>query len=132
MKPTVYIETTIPSYYHDDRPALQRDILRTREWWDVERDGYECFVSPVVLTELDQGDYPNKNDCLSLVADLPVLEILSEIEEISEAYWQHQVMPRRPSGDAAHLAIASYYRVDYVLTWNCKHLANARKTSFAG
>jgi predicted nucleic acid-binding protein len=127
MKPTVYIETTIPSYYFDEREDLRRDIARTREWWNRERNEYECFISPIVLAELEHGDYPHRRECMSLVQSLPVLELTDEVEDIAEAYWQQHVMPRKPSGDAAHLAIASHYRIDYLLTWNCKHLANVRK-----
>ena len=57
MKPTVYIETTIPSYYCDKRSSMAREIARTHEWWDRERADYECFISPVVLDELAAGDY---------------------------------------------------------------------------
>jgi hypothetical protein len=51
MKPTVYVETTIPSYYRDNRPAVAADIARTREWWDEERSDYDCYISAVVLDE---------------------------------------------------------------------------------
>ena len=76
MRPSVYIETTIPSYYHDTRPALQAAIARTREWWEHERGMYECFTSPVVIDELSEGSYPNQKACLALVADLPLLRIV--------------------------------------------------------
>lgn len=128
MKPTVYIETTIPSYYCDERPELLSDILRTREWWDRERGGYECFISEVVIEELAEGDYPNKRQCLALVEGLPELAISEEIEQIAAIYQARKVMPRQPIRDAFHVAIAAYYRMDFVLTWNCKHLANANKT----
>jgi predicted nucleic acid-binding protein len=127
MKPSVYIETTIPSYYHDDRQELARDIQRTREWWDEERGEYECYISAIVLAELDQGDYESKSRCLQLVEDIPILEVTSEVEEIAEVYRASKVMPREPAADAVHLALASYYRMDYLLTWNCRHLANVRK-----
>jgi len=128
MKPTVYIETTIPSYYCDNRPELAVDIARTREWWDKERQEYECFISPVVLEELESGEYPGKRDCLSLVSGLPLLGLADDILQIAEVYRIRQLMPRHPAADAIHLAMAGYYRMDYLLTWNCRHLANARKT----
>jgi len=56
MRPTVYIETTIPSYYCDDRSDLMHDILRTRQWWNRERNDYECATSLIVIEELDGGD----------------------------------------------------------------------------
>jgi predicted nucleic acid-binding protein len=127
MKTTVYVETTIPSYYFDKRSELANDIQRTRQWWDEERSSYECFLSVVVVDELGEGVYPHQADCLMLVADLPRLEITEDVLEIADVYWARQLMPRLPVRDALHLAVASYYRMDVLLTWNCRHLANANK-----
>jgi predicted nucleic acid-binding protein len=117
MNPTVYIETTVPSYYCDDRPALASDIARTREWWDHERAAYECFISPVVLDELEAGDYPTRTACLALVGDLPLLAVVPAVVEIAEVYQVRGVMPKSPIRDALHLALATHYRMDYLLTW---------------
>jgi len=127
MKPLVYIETTIPSYYCDDRPALAPDIARTREWWNQEREAYDCFISVAVLDELRAGDYPNQQHCLSLVEQVPLLQINREILEIAHVDQERGLMPKPPSADALHLALASFYRVDFLLTWNCRHIANANK-----
>jgi hypothetical protein len=128
MKPTVYLETTIPSYYCDDRAELATHIARTREWWDRERQDYECFISEVVLSELGEGQYPNKRECLGLVGGLPELAVTEEVERIAAVYQVRKVMPRFPVRDALHVALASHYRMDFLLTWNCQHLANANKT----
>jgi predicted nucleic acid-binding protein len=80
-----------------------------------------------VLEELGRGEYPSKADCLALVQNLPVLPIEPAIAEIVVAYLRHQLMPAVPTGDALHLALASYYKCDFLLTWNCRHLANANK-----
>jgi len=127
MNPTVYIETTIPSYYCDTRPALASDIARTREWWDRERAAYECFISPVVLDELAAGGYPTQAACLALVQDLPLLAVSSDVIEMAELYQARGVMPKSPIRDALHVALASYYRMDTLLTWNCRHIANVNK-----
>lgn len=129
MKPTVYIETTIPSYYFDGRTELLADISRTRQWWDQERKDYECFISEVVLDELEEGEYANKEKCVSLIQDIPELGIDMEIERIASVYLARKFMPRSPVRDALHVAIASFYRMDFLLTWNCRHLANANKFS---
>ena len=84
--------------------------------------------SQVVLDELMEGEYPGQHHCLDLVRPLPLLRLTDEILEIAEIYQQERVMPAPPSADALHVAIAAYYRVEYLLTWNCRHLANARKT----
>jgi hypothetical protein len=128
MKPTVYIETTVPSYYCDERPELRNDILRTRTWWDEERPDYECYVSPVLIEELEAGSYPTRSRCLELVGGLPLLEVTREVLEVAEVYQADGLMPKHPGADAVHLALASWYRVEYLLTWNCRHIANANKT----
>jgi len=127
MKPTVYIETTVPSYYHTTRTSLHSDVVRTRGWWDVERSAYECFTSQITLDELSEGNYPSKAKCLRLISEIPLLEVNDEILEIAEVYWEHKLMPKLPVRDALHLAVASFYQMDFVLTWNCLHLANVNK-----
>ena len=127
MKPLIYVETTIPSYYCDARAELAGDIARTRQWWNEERDLYECFISAVVLDELAAGEYPTKAACLALVAGLPTLDVTDEAMEVAEVYRARGIMPRDPAADALHVALASVYRMDYLLTWNCRHLANVNK-----
>lgn len=127
MKPTVYVDTTIPSYYVDERPALRLHIERTRQWWDGERDQCDVYVSEFVVLELQEGEYPRKADALRLVESAPRLAPDPRIGAIVEAYLGHRLMPRRDVRDALHLAFASHYKLDFLLTWNCQHLANARK-----
>lgn len=79
------------------------------------------------MDELTRGDYPNKEKALLLIDNLSILEIDDPVTEIVAAYVQHKLMPQDPLGDALHLALASYYKCDFLLTWNCKHLANANK-----
>lgn len=124
----MYIETTIPSYYCDNRSDMVRDILRTRQWWDEERGDYECATSLIVVEELGRGEYPGREECLKLVQPLPLLEVTAEILELAKVDQAERLMPRHPAGDALHVAIASWYRMDCLLTWNCRHIANANKT----
>ncbi|HMN41334.1 MAG TPA: type II toxin-antitoxin system VapC family toxin [Phycisphaerales bacterium] len=127
MRQSVYIETTIPSYYATTRPGLDADVARTREWWDVERGGYECYASPVVIDELSEGEYPSRARCLELVQALPLLAVNEDVLRIAEAYQASKVMPGPPVRDALHVALACHYRMDFLLTWNCVHIANANK-----
>ncbi|MCY4467491.1 MAG: type II toxin-antitoxin system VapC family toxin [Thiotrichales bacterium] len=129
MKSSVYIETTIPSFYHEVRTELDMVARRawTREWWDDHRKGYELFTSDAVIDELERGNFPNKDDALSLIGELPMLDIDQPVIETVSAYISHQLMPANPTGDALHLAIASTHKIDFLLTWNCRHLANANK-----
>lgn len=127
MRPSVYIDTSIPSYYVDSRPSLEVHIQRTRQWWDDEREHYEVFTSEFVLSELEEGEFPNKQRAIELIESVPVLGSYTEIEEIAAIYVDNYVMPGADVRDALHLAFSSYYKLDYLLTWNCAHLANANK-----
>ena len=84
-------------------------------------------TSVAVVNELQRGNFPSRDDAIQLIDDLELLEINVAVLEIVEAYIAHQLMPADPFGDALHLAIASYHRCDFLVTWNCKHLANANK-----
>jgi predicted nucleic acid-binding protein len=127
MKEKVYIDTTIPSYYFDERESLKSFSETTKLWWDTESDNYDMWISDVVLQELNEGNYPQKDQLIRLMRDIPLLESALEIEEIATFYIKHYVMPQSLIGDAVHLAYASYYNIEYLLTWNCNHLANANK-----
>jgi hypothetical protein len=95
----------------------------TRECWG-QRDSFELLTSDAVRYELERGSFPGKREALALIAELPALEIVEEIEGIIQAYTGHKVMPVDPLGDALHLALASFHKCDYLLTWNCRNLAN--------
>src|SRR5712691_5945699 len=134
MEPRVYIETSIPRFYHGCRTAPDMVARRdwTRDWWDNHRQSYLLVTSEAVLDELTRGDYPQKEEALLLIDAVSLLEIADPITEIVEAYVRHKLMPQNPLGDALHLALASYYKCDSLLTWNCKHLANANKFDHIG
>ena len=108
-KPSVYVETTIPSFYHETRtnPEIVARREWTRQWWASAGNRYELVTSPAVLDELAGGPPERSADWLALVAGLPVLIVEPAIAEIVQAYIQHKVMPADPAGDALHLALAS-------------------------
>ena len=125
----VYVETSIPSFYFETRaePEMQARRSWTREWWDFHRHSYEVVTSDAVLDELAGGDYPARSEAVALVSVLPLVPFETAVAEIVQAYIEHNVMPRDPLGDALHLALASHHKCDFLLTWNCAHLANANK-----
>ena len=84
-------------------------------------------TSAAVIAELESGDFPGRDSALMLLANLELLRIDTAVAEIVAAYEKHKIMPKEPFGDALHLALASYHRCDFLVTWNCQHLANARK-----
>jgi hypothetical protein len=129
MKPKVYIETSIPSFYYEVRtePDMVARRQWTREWWENSGGDYQLVTSIAVLDELNRGDFPNRDEAIQMMSKLPLVPVESAIAQIVEAYIRHKVMPADPAGDALHLALASYNKCDFLLTWNCQHLANANK-----
>lgn len=122
------IETSNPSFYFEQRREADMIARRdwTRAWWHGSL-AVEKVTSLAVVDELRHGEFDAREDCMALIHQLPALEIDTTIVEIVEAYIARRVMPADPVGDALHLAIASYHRCDFLVTWNCKHLANANK-----
>ncbi|MFH0983077.1 MAG: type II toxin-antitoxin system VapC family toxin [Planctomycetota bacterium] len=129
MKRSVYIETTIPSFYYEVRtePAMIARRESTQRWWAEEGPNHDLFASAFVLGELQEGHYPGKDQAVRLLENVSLLEVVPEIEEIAGVYVARRLMPQRDMGDAYHLAIASYYGMHFLLTWNWRHLANANK-----
>lgn len=129
MRQRVYIETSIPSLYYETRTDAESVAKRgwTRQWWDGERDNYEIFTSAAVDAELRRGEYPARDLCLALLEAVPRLPVSVTVNDIVATYISHKVMPADTLGDALHLALASVHHCDFLLTWNCRHLANANK-----
>ena len=127
---TVYLETSIFSFYYDERQ--QPDIVARRDWtrefWETCRGQFNFVTSSAVLAELRRGNKPHKEHALKLAFTLPAVAPENAVEEIVRAYLEHKLMPADPAGDVLHLALASYNRHDFLATWNCQHLANANKT----
>ena len=128
-RPRVYVETTIPSFYHELRtdPDVVARRQWTRQWWHDAASRCELVTSVAVLDEIGAGEPAASATRLALVRDLPVLAVDVAVAEIVATYIRHKVMPADPAGDALHLALASYHKCDFLVTWNCQHLANARK-----
>ena len=124
-----YVESTVPSFYYEVRTAAEVVARRqwTRRWWSTAARRYELVTSAAVLDELAGGSPDRSAERLELVRALPLLPVEPAIAEIVRAYVRHKVMPADPAGDALHLALASYHRCDFLVTWNCLHLANANK-----
>jgi hypothetical protein len=101
-KPYVYVETTIPSFYHTTRSGAEAVARRawTRRWWAGGQERYSLVTSEAVLLELRKGEYPSREAALALALELPLLEITPAAAEIVAAYIQHRLMPADPSFDA--------------------------------
>ena len=94
-KPRVYIETTVPSFYHTTRSGSAAAARKewTRRWWTSATDTYELVTSEAVLRELRDGNYPAREPALALVSSLPLLTITPAVAEIVDAYFRHRLMP---------------------------------------
>ena len=127
----IYIETTIPSFYFEARRNVECVSRRnwTRRWWDEHRHEHQLVTSLVVRDELSDPKYPEskRRNALALLDELPVLDLNARIDGIVETYVASLLMPQQPTADAIHLALASLYGCDVLLTWNCVHLANPNK-----
>jgi hypothetical protein len=128
MKPKVYIETSIVSYL---TARLSRDLIVaanqqvTQDWWEKRRDDFDLFVSQLVIREASVGDEQASGRRLAVLAPIPVLDIDAEVEALARSLLDQGVLPERAAEDALHIAIASVHGIDYLLTWNCRHIANA-------
>jgi len=129
MEERVYVETSVIGAYFDERADVVSSAQRywTRLWWDKVRSRYEVVISRAVIDELSHPDYPHSQEALELVSVIQTVPIVEEVRQIVRSYIQNRIMPANPVGDALHLALASHHKCDYLLTWNCKHIANPNK-----
>ena len=127
MKPTVYVETTVPSYL---TAWPSRDLVRagqqqiTRDWWN-HRNEYELRVSSLVLAECGAGDADAAAERLVALAGVPILELSADAEALAAILMRDVPLPEKAATDALHVAVAAVNGVEYLATWNCTHIANA-------
>ncbi len=127
-KKSVYLETSFISYL-TARPS--RNLVTaahqaiTHEWWEMRRDRFELFISELVIIEAQRGDANAAERRLAALEGLPLLNLTVETEHLTEALLHHHAVPEKAVEDAAHIAVACASGMDYLLTWNCKHIANA-------
>ena len=129
MKPKVYLETTIISYL-TARPS--RDLIiaahqeLTNEWWENRRRRFDLFVSQLVIQKVKAGDKDAAQKRLDMVESIPLLELNEKVISLARILTD-EVIPPKAVEDALHIAVATIHGMDYLLTWNCKHIANAEK-----
>lgn len=125
---SVYIETTILSYLVS-RPS--RDIIVaarqeiTRDWWEYSMSSFDCVISQIVLDEIAAGDPNHAAKRMERASSLGVLAVSEPCLELARLYLERGYVPKTEIRDALHIAVAVIWKMDYLLTWNCKHIANA-------
>jgi predicted nucleic acid-binding protein len=129
MTEAVYIETSVIGYL-TARPSNNLILMAnsgiTQEWWDTRRDKFTLYISQIVLDEVTRGDAEMASRRLDILRDFPLLEVNKVIERLATQFLTKSNLPPKASDDALHIAVATFYGLDYLLTWNCKHIANAQ------
>ena len=125
---SVYVETTIPSYLASQassQASIAVDQQATREWWEQERKRFRLFTSAFTIDECSRGDTLVAERRLQYLADMPELSVPEDLNLLEYDIINLFQLPKKAFTDASHLALAIVHRMDYLLTWNCTHLANA-------
>jgi hypothetical protein len=127
MKPTLYLETTVIGYL----AMRMSNILRvaanqqvTHDWWDNHRGRYDLFVSRFVVDECSGGDPVAARERSVYLEGIPILEVPREADSLAESLLAGVPLPRKAATDALHISAAAVNGIEYLLTWNCKHIAN--------
>ncbi len=124
---TIYIETTIPSCmgaHPSSQESIAADQQVTHQWWASERNRFRLYTSIFTVDEASGGDASAAERRMVFLQGIPQLTVIPEIEPLAENLVRLLRLPAKAVMDASHLAICILHRVDYLLTWNCKHLAN--------
>ena len=129
MKPRIYIESTIPSYLVS-KPS--RDLIVsahqeiTQEWWKYKRNNFNIYISQLVLNEISAGDTGLAKERLRAVKAFAELDITDEVTALASHILSTGIIPKKAATDAAHIAIAAVHGMNFLMTWNCAHIANAK------
>lgn len=128
MPASVYIETSVISYYtarsSRDLVAAARQTI-TQEWWEESRNRFELYVSTVVIAEAKTGDPEAAQKRMLAIADLPVLDVNAAAEDLARQLVDQKLIPATSAEDALHIALATINGMDFLLTWNFRHINNA-------
>jgi hypothetical protein len=129
MSETAYIEISILGYL-TARPSrnlvVAANIEITREWWDTRRSDFQLDSSQAVIKETSQGDAAIATQRLEIVRNLALLDLNQSVLDLAEQFLERSSLPAKANVDAVHIATATVHGVDYLLTWNCKHITNAQ------
>jgi predicted nucleic acid-binding protein len=125
MKLSLYLETSVVGAYLDNGEPFRRDL--TIRWWEHELAEYRPFTSLLVERELERVAEPHRTGYLNLIKPLERLELNEEVAILADGYISRGIFNRKYIADALHVALASFHKVDYLVTWNFGHIANVRK-----
>lgn len=129
MSETVYIETSILGYLTARSTKdliLAANVEITRDWWEFRRNAFILYTSEAVLDEVAQGDVEIAAQRLEILRDFPLLALNQAVQDLAAQFLARSSLPPKAKVDAIHIAAATIHGMDYLLTWNCKHIANAQ------
>ena len=129
MSKTVYVETSIFGYLTarpTDNLILTANIKITQDWWNEYRSSLVLYTSELVEDEAARGDSTISGQRLNLLQSLTFLDLTEEATDLAQEFLRQSNLPAKASNDALHMALATVYGLDYLLTWNCKHMANSQ------
>ena len=125
MKLSIYLETSVIGAYLDNGDPFRRDL--TIRWFEHELSEYQAYSSILVQRELERVDEPYRTGYLKIIRGLEHLELSEEVSILADGYISRGIFHRKFIADAVHMALASFHKIDYLVTWNFGHLANVRK-----
>lgn len=125
MKKSLYLETSVIGAYLDNGDPFRRDL--TIRWWERELHEYRAVTSILTQRELENISEPHRTGYLNLLKSLEQIELTEEAAILAEGYIARGIFHRKFIGDAVHVALASYHKIDYLVTWNFGHIANVRR-----
>ena len=125
MKVSLYLETSVIGAYLDNDEPFRRDL--TIRWWEHEMSEYAVFSSQLVTRELERMNEPHRTGYLRLIQPFEQLELTEDAAILAVEYIHRGIFHRRFLADAVHYALASFHKIDYLVTWNFGYLANVRK-----
>lgn len=127
-KPTIYLETTIPSFL-TARPSSNLVVAGkqevTRQWWERRKEKYQLFLSQYVLDEASSGNTDASKKRMEVLEGIDLLSVDEEVIRLAKVILSTGIIPMKASTDAGHIAVATRHGIDFIITWNCTHIANA-------
>lgn len=129
MNETVYIETSILGYLtarSTKNLIIAANMEITRDWWELRRNAFTLYISEAVLDEVAKGDPALAAQRLDILRNFPLLALNQSVQDLAAQFLTRSNLPPKANIDAIHIAAATVHSMDYLLTWNCKHIANAQ------
>ena len=129
MRETIYIETSVIGYLtarSTKNLIIAANIEITRDWWEFRRNDFILYTSEAVLDEVAKGDTAIASQRLEILREFPLLALNQAVQGLAAQFLIHSNLPPKAKVDAIHIAAATVHGMDYLLTWNCKHIANAQ------